>query len=118
MNVKHQPSVVSERMVLRPLMAKDARVVQRLARSRSEGRRQNVELRLQKSRQGDLEPRTPNLERPRSRITHHASRFAHPASDPKATSCRDCRRLNAEEFSSGYLKAISKGQQSVLIARG
>jgi hypothetical protein len=31
--VKHQPSVVSERMVLRPLMAKDAPVVQRLARS-------------------------------------------------------------------------------------
>ena len=32
-DVKQQPSVVSERMVLRPLMAKDARVVQRLARS-------------------------------------------------------------------------------------
>jgi hypothetical protein len=29
-----QPSVVSERMILRPLMAKDAPVVQRLARSR------------------------------------------------------------------------------------
>ena len=32
--MKQQPSVVSERMVLRPLMAKDAPVVQRLARSR------------------------------------------------------------------------------------
>jgi RimJ/RimL family protein N-acetyltransferase len=32
--VKQQPSVVSERMVLRPLMAKDAPVVRRLARSR------------------------------------------------------------------------------------
>ena len=31
--MKQQPSVVSERMILRPLMAKDARVVQRLARS-------------------------------------------------------------------------------------
>jgi hypothetical protein len=47
--MKQQPSVVSERMVLRPLMAKDARVVQRLARSHKvaqrEGRRQNVECR-------------------------------------------------------------------------
>jgi len=46
-DVKQQPSVVSERMVLRPLMAKDAPVVQRLARSRKvaqrEGRRQNAE---------------------------------------------------------------------------
>ena len=32
--MKQQPSVVSERMVLRPLMAKDAPIVQRLARSR------------------------------------------------------------------------------------
>ena len=32
--VKQQPSVVPERMVLRPLLAKDAPVVQRLARSR------------------------------------------------------------------------------------
>ena len=42
-----QPSVVSERMVLRPLLGKDARVVQRLARSHKvaqrEGRRQNAE---------------------------------------------------------------------------
>jgi hypothetical protein len=44
-----QPSVVSERMVLRPLTAKDARVVQRLARSHKvaytkvEGRRQKAE---------------------------------------------------------------------------
>ena len=48
-SVKQQPSVVSERMVLRPLMAKDARVVQRLARSHKvahrEGRRQNEECR-------------------------------------------------------------------------
>ena len=32
--MKQQPSVVAERMVLRPLLAKDAPVVQRLARSR------------------------------------------------------------------------------------
>jgi RimJ/RimL family protein N-acetyltransferase len=32
--VKQQPTVVLERMVLRPLRAKDTRVVQRLARSR------------------------------------------------------------------------------------
>jgi hypothetical protein len=31
--MKQQPSVVSERMVLRPLLAKDGPVVQRLARS-------------------------------------------------------------------------------------
>jgi hypothetical protein len=48
-DVKQQPSVVSERMVLRPLMAKDAPVVQRLARSRKvafmkvEGRMKNAE---------------------------------------------------------------------------
>ena len=33
-SVKQQPTVVSERMILRPLRAKDTRVVQRLARSR------------------------------------------------------------------------------------
>jgi RimJ/RimL family protein N-acetyltransferase len=33
-SVKQQPSVVAERMVLRPLVAEDARVIQRLARSR------------------------------------------------------------------------------------
>jgi hypothetical protein len=33
-DVKQQPLAGSERMVLRPLMAKDVRVVQRLARSR------------------------------------------------------------------------------------
>lgn len=32
-NVPEQPSVVTERMMLRPLMAKDAREVQWLARS-------------------------------------------------------------------------------------
>ena len=50
--MKQQPSVVSERMVLRPLMAKDASVVQRLARNHKvaqrEGRSQNGECRMQK----------------------------------------------------------------------